>query len=81
MHNGTPIPEKLIANVTVPVDALLILKPAEECQTCHSTSTNRAKYACPKCAHVACGSCLVQEPFKARMADCPNCHTHFPWPK
>lgn len=81
MFNDAPVPEALAANVTAPLHALIILKPEEECQTCHSTATDRAKYGCPKCAHVACGLCLVQQPLAARMAECPNCHERFFWPR
>lgn len=73
--------ELLLANVTAPVDALIILKKEEECMECHSTSTDRAKYACPYCSFVACGHCLVVEPFAARTAKCPNCKKSIPWPR
>lgn len=77
------VPEALVANVTAPLNALIILKPEEECQTCHSTSTDRRKYACPnpKCNHRFCGHCAVIEPLAARMAQCPKCKQRFPWPK
>ena len=80
-HSTAPkVPDRLVANASAAVGSLIILNKKEECMTCHSTSTDRAKYACPHCSFIVCGICLVAEPFAARSAKCPNCHESIPWP-